>query len=240
MDEEVKNALEIAEEALTQGEYDPFERAQDRGYPETEVSVYWDEVAARELFTFNKTLEAQANKVAVFTNAIATAGRMISELDESTANYKDTLSQLKKAQLEDTKSAKNAQAEYDKLEAEGQLLADKLEESKVTLGLRGFPNTVVDSLRKKLNAQYPAGIEGNANEAWDEAYSAEIVSAAISWTQRAGEEKSTQHISPAVVTKWRNALPEESYAKLVKAVGEVTLATGFFKSLEDAGFLAKS
>lgn len=238
MDEEVKNALEIAEEALTNGEYDPFERAQDRGYPEVEVAIYWDEVAARKLVDHNLVLERQANKIAVFNNAVAAATKMIDELNESDEGYKDTLSQLKKAQTQDAKSAKEAQVDYDKLEADGQALKDELEKSKVTLGLSGFPNKVIEAIRKKLNVEFPA--TGEQNEAWDEAYGAEIVSAAIRWTQKFGEEKSTQHISPAVVAKWRNSLPAESYEKLVRATGEVTLATGFFKSLEDAGFLAKS
>lgn len=238
MDEEVQNALTIAEEALASAEYDPFERAQDRGYPEIEVDIYWDEVAARKLVEHNLKMERQANKVAVFNNAVSTAGKMIEELDESDADYKDTLSQIKKAQQKDMKSAKEAQAEYDVLEAEGKELTGILEESKVTLGLSGFPNSVIDAIRKKLNVDFPA--TGETNEAWDEAYGAEIISAAIRWTQKAGEEKSMQHISPAVVAKWRTALPAESYEKLVRSAGEVTLATGFFKSLEDAGFLAKS
>lgn len=229
-----QNALELAEEALENG-YDPFARAADRGYPSAQVTVYWDEVAARALVEHDKKLSQKANRVATFQAAIARAP----EVRKAAEGDKKVLSDIQKAVQEDTAKLEQEQAEFDAMEAEGQLLKVEVEKSGVTFGLRGFSTEVTDAIHEKVSALHPA-INGEQNPEWAKRYTAEIISSAIEWVQPFGEDKNTTPISAKVVLGWRKTLPEESYIKLNNAVGSVTLATGFFKSLEDAGFLARS
>lgn len=230
-----QNAVQLAEAALGE-DYNPFARAKDREYPHDEVTIYWNEVAARKLRDADLATSKQANRVAIFQADL----EKVPELRKAANGNKATLSAIQKAVKADTAKLIEEQAEYDRLEAEALALKEELKASAVTLGLRGYSREVTDAIHEKVNALHPSNGD-QPNPEWAKRYNAEIIAAAIEWTQKADEaERNTTPISAETVLQWRRDLPEESYLKLTERTSQVTLAVGLFESLENAGFLARS
>lgn len=238
--EEFRLAREAAETELKQGAYDPFERAQGRGLPEKTITIYWDELAARELLAHDRLLAQQAMVVAKHVQDLATVPDMI----KKAAGNRAEMTKIKKAEKADLANLKEHQAKHDEMEAAGLELRDRIKDSAVTIHLSGFEPGDMEDLREELGRKYPpvkVGEEYQSNPEWNKHYSAGLIARAIVWTQRADEtEPNYAKITPEIALKWRRILPDESYLALTQATSEVTLATGIFKSLEDAGFLAKS
>lgn len=239
--EEFRLAREAAEAALKPDSYDPFARAADRGYPVETITIYWDELSARELLDHDRALSQQSMVVGKFQADLAS----VPDLLRQHADDKAMLTKVKKAQKADVAKLQEEQAKYDEMEAAGLALRDRIKESAVTIHLSGFDGDAMDEIRNQTNADYPPVDVGDGkmiqNPGWERAYSAAIIARAIVWTQTAEQdEPSYTRIDPAVVLGWRKNLPEESYIQLTRAASKVTLATGIFRSLEDAGFLAKS
>lgn len=238
-DQSEPEEFQLANEALESG-YDPFARAAGRGLPKKTITIYWDELAARELIEHDRNLSRQVMVVAKFQADLASAPDLIKQANGDKALQ----SKFKKAEKADREQLLVEQAKHDEMEAAGLELRDRIKESAVTIHLEGFEPGEMEDIRDELNRKFPAikvGEEYQPNPEWEKNYSAAVIARAIVWTQRADEdEPNPTKITPATVLNWRRTLPEESYVALTKAASEVTLATGIFKSLEDAGFLARS
>lgn len=240
MSDDIKDAFTLAEEALEENTYDPFERAQGRGLPRTEITIYWDEASARDLWNVESDLQRITATISALRTGLQTADQAIKGIDESDADYKKKISDIRREKQNVQERLAETEALFEETEAKAAGIKEVVQQSGVTIGLKGFEGASEhDDIKDSLQKRFPP-VDGAPNPQWLIHYNAAIIANSIEWTQAHGQERRTDKISEKTVLGWNHKLPEESWMRLVKATSEVTLATNFFKSLEDTGFLAKS
>lgn len=121
------------------------------------------------------------------------------------------------------------------LEAEAKEYADKILASKVVFHMRGVDQAMIESIEEATKAKY----KDEDENWWAEYLCALVASNIVSVENSAGEFD--QHVfTTEEVTEIRNTIPAESWEKILGTMQRLTLATGYFKGLTDAGFLQKS
>lgn len=125
----------------------------------------------------------------------------------------------------------------DQLKAKANELAEKIKASKVIFHMRGIDQRETELIEKKVMARFEE--DPGTEEALTE-YLCELVAANIVSVEDA-EGNVDEHVFTAKEIKMiRHAMPVESWNKIVETMQGLTLATGYFKGLTDAGFLPKS
>lgn len=121
------------------------------------------------------------------------------------------------------------------IEAEAKILADKIMASRMTFKMRGLPQAVVEAIDKKARVG-----KSDDNEAYALEYFSRLIAATIVSIENANGEVDDHQFTVEEVNDLRGFLPAESWEKLVATTQKLTLASGYFKGLTDAGFLQKS
>lgn len=188
MSEEIKEVLDLVEEAQKPGNFNLGEFVKGRGYPQDSVEVYVDVESAYEL----------------------------SKLNEKLINATEA-------------------KESEKLEAEAKVLSDKILESKLTFKMRGIDQKQVERIEENSRKKF----EENDNN-WVLDYMCELVAANIVSVTDASGKVDERIFTGADVEELRSYLNSEAWEKVVGTMQKLTLATGYFKGLSDAGFLQKS
>lgn len=121
------------------------------------------------------------------------------------------------------------------LEAKAKELSDKILKSKLVFHMRGIDQKQIELIEKQVKADN-AGEE----EEWILDYFAALVAANIVKVEDADGNIDERPFTTKEVVELRWALPSESWEKLIGTMQKLTLASGYFRGLTDAGFLQKS
>jgi hypothetical protein len=123
---------------------------------------------------------------------------------------------------------------YSELEKKANELAEKVSESKLIFLMRGLPQETVDAIGESVQ-------NSSANDlSWSKDYILGLVSASIVKVENYAGEIDERKFTKEDASSLYSSLPQESWMMLVEAVEQLTLATGIFKGITDAGFLQKS
>ena len=155
--------------------------------------------------------------------------------------YTDVESAFKLFELEkQLEVATNDVDLYASLDAEAQELAKVVQASKLTFTMRGVSQAeveritaVTDSIAGELNE------EANPEE-WSKQQACGLVAANIIRVTDADGKVDEHLFTREEVVELRGLLPADAWSVLVATMQKLTLATGFFDGLTDAGFLPKS
>ena len=188
MSEDIKEVLDLVEEAQKPGNFNLGEFVKGRGYPQDIVEIYVDVESAYELSKLNDVL--------------------VKTTDE---------------------------AELEKLEAKAKELSDKIMASKLIFKMRGIDQRQVETIEEKSRKKFP-----DDDSAWVLDYMTELIAANIVSVEDAKGSIDERVFTGADVEDLRAFLSGEAWEKIVSTMQKLTLATGYFKGLTDAGFLQKS
>jgi hypothetical protein len=123
---------------------------------------------------------------------------------------------------------------YDKHQKQAEELASRITESKLIFLMRGVPQDKVDSIGDSVQSDAPTDLS------WSKNYILGLVAASIVKVENHAGEVDEREFTAEDSSKLYSSLPQESWMMLVEAVEQLTLATGIFKGITDAGFLQKS
>lgn len=121
------------------------------------------------------------------------------------------------------------------LEAQAKELADKVKASRLVFNMRGIDHGMVEA----LEASYKAKYADNLGDMWVE-YMCALVAENIVSVEDADGNVDDHDFTAEEVMALRAAMPKESWENILSTMQKLTLATGYFKGLTDAGFLQKS
>jgi hypothetical protein len=135
--------------------------------------------------------------------------------------------------LELSAIAKDAKT-YSELEKKAEELATRVSESKLVFLMRGIPQDKVDAIGDSVQSASPTDLS------WSKNYITGLVAASIVKVENFAGEADEREFTTEDASRLYSSLPQESWMMLVEAVEQLTLATGIFKGITDAGFLQKS
>jgi hypothetical protein len=149
--------------------------------------------------------------------------------------YVDVESAYELSKLNDVLVKTTDTKESEKLESEAKALSDKIMASKLTFKMRGIDQKQVEVIEEQSKKKFP---EDDA--AWILDYMCELVAANIVSVTDASGKVDERVFTGENVEELRSYLNSEAWEKIVSTMQKLTLATGYFKGLTDAGFLQKS
>jgi hypothetical protein len=149
--------------------------------------------------------------------------------------YVDVESAYELSKLNDTLVQTTDEAELTKLEAKAKELSDKIMESKLTFKMRGVDQKQVEAIEESSRKKYT-----DDDNAWVIDYMCELVASNIVSVTDAKGSVDERVFTGKDVEDLRGYLSSEAWEKLMSTMQKLTLATGYFKGLTDAGFLQKS
>lgn len=189
----------------------------------------------------DEALEAvrDAQKPGVFNLSEVIKGRGYPQKDITV--YIDGAAAFELVELEDSmKALAEDSAEYKELEEKAEKLAHKVQDSKLTFTLRGVSQSVVEAVTEKADKKFPRSTEDEYNSDWFKFYVTSLVAENLVKVTDKDNNVDERHFSYEEVAEIRDNVPIESWTLLVNTMQKLTLATGYFKGLTDAGFLPKS
>lgn len=188
-----------------------------------------------------EALEAvrDAQKPGVFNLSEVIKGRGYPQKDVTV--YIDGEAAFELVELEDKmKSLKEDSKEYAELEKQAEELAHKVQDSKLTFTLRGVSQSVVEAITEKADKKYKRTEDDEYNSEWFKFYVTSLVAENLVKVTDKDGNVDERHFGYEEVAEIRDNVPIESWTLLVNTMQKLTLATGYFKGLTDAGFLPKS
>lgn len=183
----------------------------------------------------------EAQKPGVFNLADAIKGRAFPQKEVTV--YTDSAAAFELVQLEDemNRIGSSDQKKYDELEAQAQELAKKVQESALVFTMRGVGQGVVEQVTQVADATYKGGKnQSEMTDEWFRFYVTSLVAKNIVKVVDGAGNVDEREFTYEDILEVRNNLPAESWGLLVATMQQLTLASGFFKGLTDAGFLPKS
>jgi len=132
--------------------------------------------------------------------------------------------------------------EYAELEKQANELAEAVQKSQLTFVMRGVGQGVVERIVEKADKLYkkPDANEDEYATDWFKYYITSLVASNVVKVIDADGNVDESHFEYEEMLEIRNNLPSDSWGLLVSTMQKLTLATGYFKGLTDAGFLPKS
>lgn len=122
------------------------------------------------------------------------------------------------------------------LEEKAAILAQKIKDSRVVFNMRGVDQEVVEKAEASVRAKYA---DDETDDWWRE-YICALVALNIVSVENANGDIDDHIFTTEEVVGIRNTIPTESWNKIISTMQKLTLATGYFKGLTDAGFLPMS
>ena len=190
-----------------------------------------------------ETLEMvkEAQKQSTFNLAEVIKGRGYPSKD--VVVYTDAEAAFELVEIEDQMNQiTEASDEYKELEARANELAERVQSSQLTFHMRGVGQGVVERISDKADQLYrkPDLKEEDYSSDWFKYYITSLVAANIVRVTDADGNVDESHFEYEEMVEIRNSLPGDSWGLLVSTMQKLTLASGYFKGLTDAGFLPKS
>lgn len=181
--------------------------------------------------------EAQSKKVFNLSDAIK--GRAYPQKDVTV--YLDDESAMKLVEIDDMMTEATDQTIMKKLEAEAQILSNRIKESALTFRMRGVSQDVIELVLKQLNEKYKVkGSAGTENPEWMKDYITILVGMNIVLVKDFSGSEDDSVFDYDKTEEIRRNLPAVEWGKLVEMMQKLTLAGGYFDQLTDAGFLPRS
>jgi hypothetical protein len=157
--------------------------------------------------------------------------------------YLDGESAFELAELNDKMNDVYSDEDLSEMEAKAEVLAEKIKKSAVTFVMRGVSQKIVEDVIKKTNDKYPpeAGrSEATDNPDWVKYYIASLIALNVVRVIDA-EGNVDNHVYTAdEMLSIRESISADAWNVLVENMQKLTLASGYFEQLTDAGFLPKS
>ena len=190
-----------------------------------------------------ETLEMvkEAQKQSTFNLAEVIKGRGYPTKDVTV--YTDAESAFELIEIEDQMNQMTeASEEYKELEAKANELAELVQKSKLTFHMRGVGQGEVERITDKADQLYkkPKSEDEEYGSDWFKFYVTSLVASNVVRVTDADGNVDESHYEYEDMLTVRNNLPGDSWGLLVSTMQKLTLATGYFKGLTDAGFLPKS
>lgn len=176
------------------------------------------------------SLVQEAQSPAKFNLADVIKGRGFPE--DSVEIYVDSESAYALSKLNDQLVLIDDPAESAPLEAKAKELADKILASKLTFYMRGIDQKQVELIEKQVRKE--------DDEEWVLDYFSALLAANIVKVEDANGNVDERPFTAEEVSELRWGLPAESWERLIATMQKLTLASGYFRGLTDAGFLQKS
>jgi hypothetical protein len=158
------------------------------------------------------------------------------------AIYLDESSALKIFELRSELYESVDDAEVKKLEAEIEVLAQKIKGSALTFHLRGVSQEVVERVLEECNTLH--GLKKNEDPGetpgWMRDYITILVGLNIEKIVDPAGNEDVDKYDYTKTEELRRNLPSAEWTKLVDTMQKLTLAGGYFDQLTDAGFLPRS
>jgi len=154
--------------------------------------------------------------------------------------YTDAQGAFELVELEDRMlQITEASDEYKELEEKAQELAERVQDSALVFTMRGVSQDVVERITEQANKIY--GKPGEASDDdWYKFYATSLVAQNVVKVKNAKGEVDDTEFTYEHMLEIRNNLPGDAWSILVATMQKLTLASGYFKGLTDAGFLPKS
>jgi hypothetical protein len=128
--------------------------------------------------------------------------------------------------------------EYIELEKEMKNLGAALMKSKLTFFMRGISQEGIDALTNDAGRKFPDKDEAALE--WHKYYVCALVAANIYKVEDSEGNIDERQFTVEDSMELYENLPAEAWGALVRTMEQLTLATGIFKGITDAGFLPKS
>ena len=129
------------------------------------------------------------------------------------------------------------EAELTELEAKTKELSQTVLKSKLVFHMRGIDQRQVEVIERQARR---IAKEDSLEDEWSIYYLCGLIGACIVKVEDADGNIDTPNLSIKEMQDLRGSLPIEVWNVLVGSMQQLTLATGYFKGLTDAGFLPKS
>ncbi len=156
--------------------------------------------------------------------------------EDSVEIYLDVDSAYRLSKIDEQLGSVIESDESERLEALVPELVKKINDSKITFHMRGIDQKQIEAIEAK------AKLNKNPDEEddWLIDYMCGLVAANVVRVEYADGTVEEGVMSLEDAKELRGSLPAEAWGKLSEAMQRLTLATGYFKGLTDAGFLQKS
>lgn len=156
--------------------------------------------------------------------------------------YLDADSAFRLAELDDELNNFMEDDVREKLDAEAKELAEKVKASALTFTMRGVSQKIVEDIMKKTNEKYPNRQDENSedNELWLRFYISSLIASNLIRVTSADGAVDEHVFTPEEIMDLRDTIAQDSWGVLVETMQRLTLASGYFEQLTDAGFLPKS
>jgi len=128
--------------------------------------------------------------------------------------------------------------EIKRIEDEAEQLRQRLFDSRVTFHMQGVDQKQIELIEKESKEK--AEKDGLLGDEWLSYYMSGLVAANIVKVENKDGESEQKQYTMEEVEELRGAISAESWHLLHTTMQKLTLATGYFKGLTDAGFLQKS
>jgi len=131
---------------------------------------------------------------------------------------------------------------YSELEEKAQELSERVRNSKLVFTMRGVGQGVVEQITADANKTYgkPTGDGEGAGDDWFRFYATSLVAENVVKVVDAEGKIDDHKFTYEDMLEVRNNIPSDAWSILVATMQKLTLASGYFKGLTDAGFLPKS
>lgn len=155
--------------------------------------------------------------------------------EESAEVYLDVASAYELSKLNDELIKTVTPEESKAIEERIEVLKEKIVSSKLIFKMRGIDQKQVEALEHSAQAKH--GIE---SDEWALEYMCALVAANIVSVEDANGDVDEKLFTTEDAQALRGSLSRESWDVLVSTMQKLTLASGYFKGLTDAGFLPRS
>ena len=182
--------------------------------------------------------EAQSKKV--FNLADAIKGRAYPKKD--VVIYLDDETALRLVEINDIMNESLDEVEVSKLQAEAEMLSEKIKESALVFSMRGVSQATIERVLEDCNTKHGIAKDEDplGNPTWFKDYVTLLVSENIEHVADGNGNIDSEKFTYDKIEELRKNIPANEWAKLVDAMQKLTLAGGYFEQLTDAGFLQKS
>lgn len=151
--------------------------------------------------------------------------------------YTDSSAAYELSKISDLIDSTLDEKEEEELKAEAEPLKEKVLKSRLRFFMRGIDQGLVEAIEKQ--ARERTKDEEDADR-WVIYYFCGLIAANVYKVEDIDGNVDDRVFSMDDAIKWRESFPTEAWNVLIEAMQKLTLATGYFRGLTDAGFLQKS
>ena len=151
--------------------------------------------------------------------------------------YLDSESAYELSKLSDKIIESIDEDEIEEIKKRADELTEKILKSKLTFYMRGIDQGLVESIERQAKLK---NIDNEDEDLWFVDYFSALVAENVYKVEDADGNIDESKFTLEDANQWRSFMPAEAWGLLVASMQKLTLATGYFRGLTDAGFLPKS